>query len=60
MRFRPPETNVSPALDRNLTWYGLDMNASIGRHWYLLLSFESDTGTFEDQAQVYGGVMFRF
>jgi len=57
---RLDETNVSPALDRNLTWYGLNLDATIGRHWYLLLSLERDTGTFEDQDQVYASVMYRF
>jgi hypothetical protein len=57
---RLQDTNVDPALDRHLTWYGLDMDASIGRHWYLLLSAERDTGTFEDQDQISASVMFRF
>jgi hypothetical protein len=57
---RLDEMNVDPGLDRHLTWYTLDLDAPIGRHWYLLLSLERDTGTFEDQDQVYGSVMFRF
>lgn len=57
---RLEELNVDPALDRRLTWYGLDMDAAIGRHWYLLLSLERDTGTFQDQDQVYAGVTYRF
>jgi len=57
---RLDESNVDPALDRNLTWYGLEMNAAIGRHWYLLLSLERDSGTFEEQDQVYAGVTYRF
>ena len=54
------ELNVDPALDRHLSWYGLDMNAAIGRHWSILLSLERDSGTFENQDQVYAGVMYRF
>ena len=54
------ELNVDPALDRHLTWYGLDMDAAIGRHWSILLSLERDSGTFENQDQVYAGVMYRF
>lgn len=57
---RLDETNVSPSLDRDMTWYGLGANAAIGRHWYLLLSFERDTGTFEEQDQFYLSVMYRF
>ncbi len=57
---RLDETNVDPALDRHLTWYGLDLDAAIGRHWYLLLSVERDSGTFEEQDQVYASVMYRF
>jgi len=54
------ELSVDPALDRHLTWYGLDMDAAIGRRWYLLLSLERDSGTFENQDQVYASVMYRF
>lgn len=52
--------NVDPALDRHLTWYGLNMDAAIGRHWSLPLSLERDSGTFENQDQGYASVMYRF
>jgi hypothetical protein len=57
---RLDELNVDPALDRHLSWYGLDMDAAIGRHWSILLSLERDSGTFENQDQVYASVMYRF
>jgi len=57
---RLDELNVDPAIDRHLSWYGLDMDAAIGRHWSILLSLERDSGTFENQDQVYAGVMYRF
>ena len=57
---RLDELNVDPALDRHLSWYGLDMDAAIGQHWTILLSLERDSGTFEDQDRIYAGVMYRF
>lgn len=57
---RLDEMNVEPALDRHLTWYGLDMDVAFGHHWYYLLSLESDSGTFENQLQTYASVMYRF
>lgn len=57
---RLDELNVDPALDRHLSWYGLDMDAAIGRRWSILLSLERDSGTFENQDQVYAGVIYRF
>jgi len=57
---RLDELNVDPAIDRHLTWYGLDMDVAIGHHWYFLLSLERDKGTFENQDQVYTSVMYRF
>ena len=57
---RLDELNVNPALDRHLSWYGLDMDAAIGQHWSILLSLERDSGTFEDQDRIYAGVMYRF
>jgi len=36
------------------------MDAAIGRRWSILLSLERDSGTFENQDQVYAGVMYRF
>ena len=57
---RLDELNVDPALDRHLSWYGLDMDAAIGRHWSILLSRERDSGTFEDQDRIYTEFMYRF
>ena len=57
---RLDETNVSPSLDRDLTWFGLGVNAAIGKRWYLLFSYERDTGTFEEQDQLYMSVTYRF
>jgi hypothetical protein len=57
---RIDEMNVDPAIDRHVSWYGLNMDAAIAKHWYLLLSLERDSGTFENQDQVYSSVMYRF
>jgi hypothetical protein len=57
---RLDETNVDPAIDRQLTWYGLELNAAIGRRWYILFSVQRDRGNFEEQDQVYASVMYRF
>ena len=57
---RLDEQNVDPWLDRHSTWYGVDLDAPIGRRWYLLLSVQRDQGNFENQDQVYAGVTYRF
>lgn len=57
---RLDETNVDPLLDRHSTWYGLDLDAAIGRRWYLLLSVQRDQGNFETQDQVYARASYRF
>ena len=57
---RLDETNVDPSLDRHSTWYGLDLDAAIGRRWYLVLSIARNQGNFEKQDQVYASATYRF
>lgn len=55
------ETGVTdPALDRTLTWYGLDLDVSLGRHWFLWTSWEHSDGDLEAQDQAYMSVAYRF
>jgi len=44
----------------NLTWYGVDIDVTLGRHWYLLLAGERTDGDFEDDQQFYSTLSFQF
>ena len=58
---RVEETDKTDStLDRTDDWYGVDVDILLGRHWYLILSKERYTGTFQDNDQSYAAVTFRF
>ncbi len=58
---RVEETSLDdPTLDRTDDWYGLDVDLLLGRSWYMILSVERYTGTFQDNDQGYAGVTYRF
>jgi hypothetical protein len=58
---RVEETDTNDlALDRSDDWYGIDFNVLVGRNWFLILSWERYTGTFNDNDQGYAAVTYRF
>lgn len=44
----------------HVTWIGTDVDLSLARGWYLLLSGTHEAGGFESNDQFYGGLSFRF
>jgi hypothetical protein len=44
----------------HVTWFGADVDLSLARGWYLLLSGTHEAGGFESNDQLYGGLSFRF
>jgi hypothetical protein len=43
-----------------VTWFGADVDLSLARSWYLVLSVNRETGGFDANNQIYGGVSYRF
>jgi len=55
------ETNlIDPTLGGTLTWYGLDIDVSIGRRWFAILSVETSTGDMEATDQGFLSLAWRF
>ncbi|HEU5040745.1 MAG TPA: hypothetical protein VFT84_07995 [Gemmatimonadales bacterium] len=54
---RNPLENPS---ELHVSWVTADLDLSVGRAWYLLLSVSRERGAFESSDQVYGGVSYRF
>jgi hypothetical protein len=42
------------------TWFGADVDLAVARSWYVMLSGTRETGGFEGNDQLYGGISFRF
>jgi hypothetical protein len=42
------------------TWYGLDIDWQLGRSWYLLASWNRETGDLEEIDQLYTALSYRF
>jgi hypothetical protein len=55
------ETNPAaiPA-DSRVTWYGLDLDLSLGRALYVILSGTRERGGLQADDQAYGGISYRF
>jgi hypothetical protein len=43
-----------------VTWLGADVDVSLARGWYLILSGTHERGGFEGNDQFYGGLSYRF
>jgi hypothetical protein len=55
------ETSLESALlDNDVTWYGLDVDVSLGRGWFLTTSAERSEGDQEALDQIYATVSWRF
>jgi len=52
-------SRITPGLDDNLRWVGLDLDAALGRRWYLLFSAQRNDGDMERNDQVYASVAYR-
>jgi hypothetical protein len=48
------------SLDREDDWFGIDLDLLVRRNWFLILSGERYTGTFQDNDQAYAAVSYRF
>lgn len=42
------------------TWYGLDIDWQLGRRWYVLASYNRETGDLEEIDQFYTALSYRF
>jgi hypothetical protein len=43
-----------------VTWLGADLDLDLARSWYLLMSVNQETGGFDANNQIYGGVSYPF
>lgn len=50
----------SSQFDRELVWYGIDLEVMIGRAWYAYASIERNTGDEQDYDQLYTTIGYRF
>jgi hypothetical protein len=46
--------------ENRISWWGLNLDLSLARGWYLLLSAESTSGAGEDNNQAYASLSYRF
>ena len=55
------EENLALLPPKNtLSWFGLDVDVTLGRHWYLLFSVERPDGDLEEIDQYYSTLSYRF
>jgi hypothetical protein len=55
------DTNlIDEALSQQLIWYGLGVDLSVGRHWFVQLSGERTEGELEKNDQGYFSTTYRF
>ena len=59
-RFRDKGRQMPDGLTFVGSWVTADLDLTVGRAWYLLLSWSRERGGFESNDQVYGGVSYRF
>ena len=57
---RNEKHNIDPLLGERLTWTGVDLSVSLGRHWYMNVSAEANRGRSEDHETIYSGTYYRF
>jgi len=56
----PVPGTPSPAAESRVTWYTVDLDVNLGRHWYMLISAERTTSELEDTEQLYSALSYRF
>jgi len=54
------ETDVFDNTSRAQTWYGLDLDYRLGRRWYLIGSWQTESGDLERIDQVFPSLSYRF
>ena len=54
------DENGASGVSSNLTWYGVDLDLTLGRHWYLLIAGERTDGDFEQDQQLYTALSYQF
>jgi hypothetical protein len=56
------ERNVltDPPTNAWVTWLGADLDLNLTRSWYLMVSANRETGGFDGNNQIYGGMSYRF
>lgn len=57
---RDEENLLNGFFDERVTWFGADLDVSLGRHWYLILSAERTDGDLEQVDQLYTSLTYRF
>lgn len=57
---RREDNPVASASVRDFTWYGLDLDLSLARAWFLSFSTQRENGPDGNTNQFYGGVTWRF
>ena len=55
------ETSLQvPAVETRLTWKNVDLDFSLGRHWYFLISAERTESEIDQNDQLYSSLTYRF
>ncbi|HET6278630.1 MAG TPA: hypothetical protein VFG08_07595, partial [Candidatus Polarisedimenticolia bacterium] len=55
------ETSLQlPAAETRLTWKTVDLDVSLGRHWYFLISAERTESEIDRNDQIYSSLTYRF
>ena len=55
------ETSLQvPVVDSRLTWSSVDLDFSLGRHWYFLISAERTESEIDQNDQIYSSLTYRF
>jgi hypothetical protein len=49
-----------PENENELLWYGMEMDFTVGRHWFLQISGERTEGELEQNDQGYFSTTYRF
>lgn len=51
---------VDPPTNAWVTWVGADLDLSLARSWFLVVSANHETGSFDGNNQIYSGLSYRF
>jgi hypothetical protein len=51
---------VDPPTNVWVTWVGADLDLSLARSWFLIVSANHETGSFDGNNQIYSGMSYRF
>ena len=51
---------VDPPTNVWVTWVGADLDLSLARSWFLIVSANHETGSFDGNNQIYSGLSYRF